>query len=87
MDGWTDKHDKASSRFSQFSGCTKNYCHRHNAPLSINYQPSTENQRMEGISTVTLLGSNIIRPEMCKSNPHLAIKYFASNFFLIFLAL
>jgi hypothetical protein len=28
-----------------------------------------------------------LRPKICKSNPHLAIKCFASNFFLTFLAL
>jgi len=43
---------------------------------------------MEGIGTVNLVRQEYnMRPNMCKSNPHMAIKCFVSNFFLIFLAL
>jgi len=56
---------------------------------SVNKLPTINKKSKNGRNQYSnLVGQEYhTRPKICKSNPHLAIKCFASNFFLIFLAL
>jgi ATP-dependent Zn protease len=84
MDGWTDRHEEANSHFSQLCDCTT-----HTQCTSVNKLPTINKKSKNGRNQYSkLVGQEYHMTAMtCKSNPHLAIKCFASNFFLIFLAL